>query len=379
MKIVITGSHFTPAQAVIEELKKFPDIEILYIGRKTTREGDSTPSVESEVIPKLGVKFSPIITGRLQRRFTFYTIPSLLKIPIGFIQSLLILLKFNPDVVLSFGGYVAVPVVINSWFMSIPIIVHEQTLVSGLANRISNIFASKIAVSFDKAYSFNKNKIVLTGNPMRGEVVRPQKLPNSELKTIITLAEKARKPIILVMGGNQGSHVINEAIKKIISQLIEKAFVIHQTGDSKFDDWSDLSNYQKTLKNPERYLVKKWIEDSDVGYILPKLNLAISRAGINTFLEFAYFGIPTLAIPVPHIYKDEQIVNAKFFNKAGLAEVFSQSKLNDHQAFLAKIKEMLSNNKKLIDQAKAAKELVIPDAAKRLAQETLLLAGQNDA
>src|SRR3990167_5082544 len=156
MKILVTGAHFTTAVAVIEELKNLPagrqeqkDIDIVYVGRKTTREGDSSHSVESQVLPQLGVKFISIITGRLQRAFTIYTFSSLLKIPIGFLQSFFILLKEKPDVILSFGGYVAVPLVIAGWLLSIPIIIHEQTLVSGLANTISSFFADKVAVSFE--------------------------------------------------------------------------------------------------------------------------------------------------------------------------------------------------------------------------------------
>jgi len=129
MKILVTGAHFTPAVAVIEEFKKRPNIEIVYIGRNTTREGDTSPSIESQVLPDLGIKFIPIITGRLQKDFTLFTIPSLLKIPIGFMQALFFILGEKPDVILSFGGYVAVPLVFIGWLFSIPIIVHEQTLV----------------------------------------------------------------------------------------------------------------------------------------------------------------------------------------------------------------------------------------------------------
>ena len=147
MKILITGAHFTPALAVIEELRKISGVEVIYVGRSTTLEGDKTWSVESEVLSSKSIKFIPIITGRLQRSFTIYTIPSLLKIPIGLLQALFIFFTEKPDVILSFGGYVAVPTVLIGWLWSIPIIIHEQTLVSGLANEISALFADKICLS----------------------------------------------------------------------------------------------------------------------------------------------------------------------------------------------------------------------------------------
>ena len=102
MKILLTGTHFTTTVATIEEFKKYPKVELVYVGRRTTREGDSSRSVESTELPKLGVKFIPIIAGRLQISFTIYTISSLLKIPIGFIQAFFIILQEKPDVILSF-------------------------------------------------------------------------------------------------------------------------------------------------------------------------------------------------------------------------------------------------------------------------------------
>src|SRR3989344_5972341 len=163
MKILITGAHFTPAVAVAEELKKTKGVEIVYVGRKTTQEGDESPSAESKVLPTLGIKFIPLIAGRLQRSFTIYTIPSFLKIPIGFLQAFFIILKEKPDVILSFGGYVAVPIVVMGWLLSVPIIVHEQTLVSGLANKISSLFADKVALSFLDKDRVNE-KTIVTGN-----------------------------------------------------------------------------------------------------------------------------------------------------------------------------------------------------------------------
>ena len=171
MKILITGAHFTPAFATIEELNKYKDVEIVYVGRKTTLEGDNTSSVESRLLPKLGVKFITITAGRLQRTFTPFTLISLLKIPIGFIQALHIILREKPDVVLSFGGYIALPLVIVAWLFSIPIIIHEQTLISGLANRLGSFFADKIAISFPENKLFDKAKAVLTGNPLRREIL----------------------------------------------------------------------------------------------------------------------------------------------------------------------------------------------------------------
>ncbi len=364
MKVLLTGAHFTPAVAVAEELKKIKNVSVVYVGRKTTLEGDNTLSRESQVFPKLGIKFIPIITGRLQRKFTIYTIPSLLKIPIGIIQSIYILFKEKPDVILSFGGYVAVPIVIIGWFFSIPIIIHEQTLVSGLANRLSALFADKICLSFD---SPKKNgRTIITGNPLRKEIINPIKNIPSEFNQIFECAKKKNLPTVLVLGGNQGSHSINVVIEQCLNKLSKLACVIHQTGDSAFGDFERL----KLLEN-ENYLVKKWIGD-EIGGILSKVDFVISRAGANTLNELAFFGKPALIIPFEPLYQDEQVKNAKYFEKLGSVKILPQSKLSA-QTLVENIRSSVKNLGSLTSQAENAKKIVISDATKRLALEVVLL------
>lgn len=373
MKILVTGAHFTPALAVIEELKK-ENTGIVYVGRKTTLEGDRTPSVESEMLPSLGIKFIPIITGRLQRAFTLYTISSLLKIPIGFIQALFIILSEKPDVILSFGGYVAVPTVVVGWFLSVPIIIHEQTQLFGLANKICSYFADKIAVSFTKS-QFKGEKIVLTGNPIRCDIV---KIPQGVKLTHPWGGRNRHRgfPTILVLGGNQGSHVVNLALEGCIDKLTKIASVIHVTGDNKYKDFERLEDLIRSKKLVDKYIVRRWI-GKEFGEVLQRADMVISRAGINTLTELAYLGKPALVIPIPYLYQDEQNKNAHFFAKLGLVKILPQSKLSSEMLF-QNIKKMLKDLPKLKEKANSAKTIVIPDAAKRLALETVLLTKHPD-
>lgn len=364
MKILITGAHFTPAQAVIEELKKVSDIEIIYVGRKSTLEGDKTQSVESKVLPSLGVRFIPITAGRFNRYFSFWSIVSFFKIPVGFIQAFWIILKEQPDVILSFGGYVAFPVVFWGWWFSVPILVHEQTLVSGLSNYLSSFFASKIAVSFDKKYSYNKDKIILTGNPIRREL--------SEIKNSHNL-KKDNLPLVYITGGNQGSHVINKTVEDILKELTKAANVFHQTGDSNFKDFERLSEKRDELEDKNRYTIKKWFDQKEVAQILSQADLVIGRSGANTLSELAYFGVPAITIPLPGLFNDEQKVNAKFFEKAGLCRVIYQSDLTGKK-LLEAVKDSLRKQSSLKRKAENAKKIIIKDAAPKLLQETLALA-----
>lgn len=361
MKILLTGTHFTVAQAVIEEFRAYPKVELVYVGRATTLEGDPTPSQESLELPKLGVKFLPITAGRLQRSFTLYTIPSLLKIPIGFIQALWIVYKEKPDVVLSFGGYVSLPVVLSAWLFSIPIIIHVQTLVTPLASKLSSPMTDKIAVSFDTDYDFDQVKIVLTGNPLRKHVTKIS-FPHSMWES------KPKVPTILITGGNQGSHVINLAVEEILEEFKKVAHVIHQTGDSKFKDYERLENLQD-----DNYQVFKFIPN--MGDVMKKTDLVIGRAGINTLAELAYLGIPTLVIPIPYLFADEQNKNARYFEKLGLVKILPQSRLSG-KSLLENIEEMLKNLENLKIEAKNAKSVIIPNAAKKLALETVVLASR---
>lgn len=364
MKVLVTGAHFTPAVATIEQLKKMDDVKVIYVGRNTTLEGDKTESVESKVIPEMGIKFIPIIAGRLQRSLTVFTLFSLLKIPIGFLQAFFIILRERPDVILSFGGYVAVPVVIAGWLFSIPIIIHEQTLVSGLANKISSFFADKIAVSFKKS-DFNGEKVIITGNPVRSSIIEASKNSYSRHPGL---------PAVLVVGGNQGSHVINIAVEGCLKELTKRAFIFHQTGNSKYKDYERLSKFENASYRVFKFINEDWAK------ILGKCDLVISRAGINTLTEISLLGKPALIIPIPN---REQNKNAKYFEDLGLIKILPQSKLLP-VTLLENITAMLKNLDSLKEKAKKAERVFIPDAAKRLALETTLLGimepcGKNEA
>lgn len=367
MKVLITGSHFTPAQAVIEKLLEIPDLEVVYLGRKFARDDDKALSVESKILPQLGVKFIPIIAGRLNRFFSIYSIITLLKTPIGFIQSFYYLLKEKPDLIVSFGGFTGMPVVVNGWLLSIPSLIHEQSLKMGLSNLVSSIFADKVAVSFKetKLPGFvDSKKVVVSGNPIRKEFLSPDKLGN-EMRKFVESANRRNKPLILITAGNQGSHFINLIVEDKLQELTKLANLIHQTGDSKYDDYSNLEKHQS-----ENYLVNKWIKAEDMNYILDHADLVISRAGMNTLLELALKSVPALMIPIP--VGSEQKENAAFFKRMGLGEVLEEKKITP-EIFIEKIKEMLDQKASLKISAKNAKNAVVSGAEKKLVQEILLM------
>ncbi len=365
MKVLLTGAHFTPAVAVIEALRQQSadkKLDLLYVGRKNTLEGDSAPSVESKVIPSIGVRFVPITTGRIQRRFSIYALISLLKIPVGMVQGFWIVASERPDVVVSFGGYVGFPIVFAAWLLSIPVVIHEQTLVMGLANRMSSLFAKKIALSFPVKEFEGNPKCVVTGNPLRKEITQPS-APPAELKKFLDKAHLHHKKIILVTGGNQGAHIINQTVGGSLSELLKDFYVIHQTGDSHFQDYENLIEIQKQLGElGERYYPAKFITDG-WGKVLEQAEIVISRAGINTLHELAYVQKRAVVIPLPFIYKDEQTVNAHYFAKLGLAKVLPQSQLSA-ESLITTVKE--------VEKMDQPKTIIDTDAASRIALEILV-------
>lgn len=367
MKIVITGSHFTPAQSVIERLSENPEIEIVYMGRKYARDGDNALSVEAKLLPEMGIKFIPIIAGRLNRFISLNTLISFFKTPIGFIQSFYYLMKEQPDLIVSFGGFTGMPVVICGWFLSIPSLVHEQSLKMGLANFISGIFADKVAVSFKnfkKPAFINENKFLVTGNPIRKEFLSPNP-PSKKIKDFLTSANRRKKPIVLVTAGNQGSHFINLLIEDKLMELTKSTVVIHQTGDSKYDDYLTLEKNQS-----DNYFVQKWINAEDLSFLMDYADLIISRAGINTLLEISLKSVPALMIPIP--VGSEQKENARFFARNGLGEMLEEKKITP-DIFMEKVKYALVHKTPLKKAAGKAKSLVMMDADKRLVQEILLM------
>ena len=159
-KILLTGGHAaTTAIATVEEIlkRKRHVWDIYWVGSGKAIEGSKIPTLESISLPKLGVKVRSIITGRLQRKFTIWTIPSLIKMPIGFIHAFLIINKIKPNIVISFGGYAALPIVVIGKVMKIPIVLHEQTMTVGKANKISAFFADRIALARGESMNYLPN------------------------------------------------------------------------------------------------------------------------------------------------------------------------------------------------------------------------------
>jgi UDP-N-acetylglucosamine--N-acetylmuramyl-(pentapeptide) pyrophosphoryl-undecaprenol N-acetylglucosamine transferase len=368
MKIVLIGGHLAPALSVLEAFPKAT--QVLFIGRKYALEGDSALSLEYKTITSKKIPFIGLNTGRLQRRITKYTLLSLLKIPCGVIKSFLILTSFRPDVVVGFGGYVSIPVTFCAYLLRIPIVIHEQTMEVGLANRLVSKFAKKICISWPSSGPyFPKDKVVLTGNPMRKFSILDSKFfpPTAGSHCGRTFFNN-KLPIIYVTGGSSGSHTINLLVEEILEDLLGIYNIVHQAGNAQeFNDFDRLRQLREGLpeKLRDNYILQKMINPSQIGDLLISASLVISRAGINTVTELIYFEKPALLIPLPFAQNDEQLKNAEFLGKIGLAVVLKQAGLSGKKLLRA-VNQMFRKIDKFKINKKEYKNLSRKNAAQKI-------------
>lgn len=314
MKVLITGGHITPALAVADELK---NVEVVFVGRKFALSSDSSESLEFKEIKKKGFTFLDLPAGRLTRTLTLQTITNVIRIPLGFLKAFLIVQREKPNVVLTFGGYIALPIAVAAYLNHVPVITHEQTIRPGAANRFIGRLARRIFISFPEAKKyFPLSKVILSGNPIRHEVGLIQReIPNF----------KKIKPILYITGGSLGSHDINKMVFEILPELLKTFIVIHQTGSS--SEFKD-DEYAKSLKSQD-YFSYDHIESDLVGFVYGQADLVIGRAGANTVFELLALKKPSILIPLPWSAFGEQQLHAEYMKSLGVAEVFDQTKGSD--------------------------------------------------
>ena len=290
-KIVLTGSHLTPALALKAKLQKY-GWQVIEL---------KIPS------PKFN-RHQPILSSL-----------SLIKLPLSFFHACQSLSKIKPRLVVSFGGHTALPVCLAAKLLRLPLIIHEQTFGAGLTSRLTALMADKVAISWPSSRPcFPKNKTILTGNPIRRELL-DLKSDLSHLKSIY------------ITGGHQGSKIINETVAEILPQLLKNFTVYHQFGLAQSEQ---AFKQQLQFKHP-RYILQRWFLAPKLAKILSNADLVISRSGVNTITELAYLQLPAVLIPLTTAQKNEQITNAKFLESLGLAIILPQSQLNPANLFLA--------------------------------------------
>lgn len=357
----MTGGHVTPAIATIQELtRRGVNTEVVFVGRKYAMERDTTVSEEYRLITERKIRFLALTTGRLRRYLSLDTFISLFKVPFGFIQAFKYCLREQPALVVSFGGYIALPVVISAWVLGIPTITHEQSRKPGLANRVIAYFAKEICVTFrDIALQFPAPKTIVTGLPIREEILSPRDSRTFQ----IPVSEK----IIYVTGGVTGSETINRLLFPIIPQLTKDFTLVHQTGSRTYE----LAQLPKNNVAPERYMPIAYSRGNDHAWLLHRSILLISRSGANTVTEIAALGKIAILIPLQWT-GGEQYANAQYLVEKGAAICLNQKTLTPGTLY-KEIIDMVRERSRYEARAHDLRTSIILTGASAFAKEILQL------
>lgn len=346
-----TGGHLFPGIAVARELeKRFENAEILFV--------TGLKQMESDIVSRYGYRTTSIDVQGLKGRSLKKAITTLMKLPGSMFQSAVIIKRHSPSLILGMGGYSAGPVCLTGKVMGVPTAIHEQNSYPGLTNRLLSRFVDKVFISFEESREYFKaGELILTGNPVREDLVRGQAIPETD--QIFT---------ILVMGGSQGAMAINRAFGDALIYLhsMGKApYVIHQTGKKDYDSVSEF--YRENGLQGE---VAPFIEDMADAY--GRAHLVLSRAGAATISELAVLGKPSVLIPYPYAANQHQKINADSLVRAGAAEMILQTDLTGKGLAKVLIKYM-DNRSALNKMGQQALKLGRPDAAGLIADQLEIL------
>lgn len=331
MKILIPGGHLTPALGLIDWIQaEGLDDEIVFVGRIYSQSKYKQKAVEAYEVTKRGVRFIPLKAEKLGKENLFSIVIKSIKFIKSIFQAHKIVKQEQPDVLMSFGGYVALPLAIVCWFVKIPIFTHEATRVVGMANKILFKLADKIGYTYPDLANFNLNQlqkpVIKTGTPLRSAILNAEQTSQpSWLSSAVT------QPILLVMGGNQGALALNEFVKANLKDLTQDYILVHQCGrPNRLADYpQDLSQAAKKQQvQPDKYYPLTWIDAQDLVWLYRHAKLALTRAGANTIEELIFMKLPSILVPLPHSHFDEQLRNAQHLTNAGAAYLLDQAELN---------------------------------------------------
>ena len=322
-----TAGHVTPNVALMPALKE-AGYDIHYIGSYT--------GIEKELIEAQKIPYTGIASGKLRRYFDLKNISDPFRVIKGFAQAIGLMHKIKPDIVFSKGGFVSVPVVLAAKTCGIPAIIHESDITPGLANKIAIKGAKKVCCNFPETLKYlPADKAVLTGSPIRRELLSGNK--ENAYKLCGFPAEK--KPVLLIIGGSLGSRAINEAVRKVLNELLKDFHIIHLCGKGNLDE---------SLNGITGYAQFEYAS-SELTDMLALADIAISRAGANSICELLALHKPNILIPLSAAAsRGDQILNANSFEKQGFSYVIKEEDVTD-EILLSAVKEVYKNRQTYID------------------------------
>ena len=365
MKILFTGGgtggHVFPIVAITREIRRiYPkkDLEFYYMGPK-----DDFSLI---LLSQEDFIIKTIVSGKIRRYFSWQNfIDIIFKIPFGVIQSFFFLLTVRPDLVFSKGGSGSIAVTYSARFLKIPVFIHESDVVPGLSNQVTAKWAKKIFTSFLKTEYFDANKVTVTGNPIRKEI-----LDGDEQIAVEIFNLTLTKPIFLIIGGSQGAETINDFILRIINDLLKDYEVIHVTGTQNVKEVSAEAQVMEEKDLDKYYHPVGFLAEEKIKHAYKVADLIISRSGSGSIFEIAAVGKPSVLIPLPSAAGDHQSKNAYAYTETGSGIVIEQENLTPN-FFMENIQLLFLHPEKLESMHEAALAFAKPLAARAVAREIL--------
>jgi UDP-N-acetylglucosamine--N-acetylmuramyl-(pentapeptide) pyrophosphoryl-undecaprenol N-acetylglucosamine transferase len=337
-----TGGHIYPGIAVAKEiLRRDPKSEVRFVG--TAR------GLENKLVPQAGFELSLIDSAGLKNVGPVARARGLLVLPKSFLAARSLIKTFRPDVVVGAGGYVSGSIVLTAAMMKLPTLVMESNALPGWTNRVLARFVDKAAVSFEAALPYFRGKAVVTGNPVRRE--------------FFEIPDRKREPgqfSILVFGGSQGAHAINEAMiaaLPALEGLKDVLSVTHQTGEA---DFGRANSGYIAAGWSERASVTKYIDNMVAAFAA--VDLVVCRAGATTTAELTAAGKASIMIPFPLAADDHQRRNAEALERAGAGRMILQQDLSGER-LAQEIAALVHEPERITTMEQAARKLARGDAA----------------
>jgi len=348
-----TGGHVIPALAIANELKNSYAAEVLFIG--TAR------GIENRLVPAAGYPLQLVRVGALKNVSLVTRVKTAFDLPRAVWSASRMLNEFAPDVVIGVGGYASGPAMLAAVVKHIPTLAFEPNVVPGFANRVVARFVSGAAVHFEETAKYFRHAEV-TGVPVRQAFF--------DIPALESNKKRGGVPTLLVFGGSQGAHAINEAMIRCLPELLRQApgmHIIHQTGEHDYN--GALAAYKLLGESAE---VFKFIEDMPAAFA--RADLVVCRSGASTVAEITAAGKPAIFVPFPRAADDHQRVNAEALAESGAAVVVEEFKLEG--VWLAEtIAALLGDPRRLEVMSQAARGLAHPNAARDIAAMAARVAG----
>ena len=343
-----SAGHVLPTIPIITKLKD-SGYKVCFIGSRS--------GMEERLLVGVCIDFFSIPTGKLRRYFSFQNVLDFFGFCFGVLYSLFIISRIKPSVIFSKGGFVSLPVVLAGWLLRVPILAHESDRTPGLANRISMPFLSTYCTSFPSKEDLNtKFRHVHTGSPVRAEMLLGDRARGKEMLNYVD-----EKPILIVTGGSQGSEFINQNVRAVLEELLERFNVLHICGQG------NLLPINKNGYKQIEYVSKNW------GHMLAAADLVVSRAGANALFELLALRKVCIYIPLSKTWsRGDQIDNSQYVVENNFGKVLDEDALTS-SSFL---EEILKTYKSRESHRQSLEAYSAIDASTMIYDEILDLVGR---